>query len=312
MSNLTAPLTFTVPLTRQARQIAEKFRRKQSNPAKAEQVYRNTLAVLAVNFYCECMGIETELEKSDSWNPLRQSLADIADLEMKNLGKLECRPVLASSEAVEIPAEVWHNRIGYVAVQLSESMREAKLAGFVETIEAEELPLSEWRSLADFLERVRSLKQSQSVKEPIKLSQWLHDIFEAGWETVESLLAPPQVEVAFGFRSLQQNKFRKAGVERGKVIGLERAGEQVALFVGLQPGETPEMDIRVEVHPAGGQTYLPQDLHLMVLDETGEVVMQAQAKSTKNIQLEFSGEPGERFSVKVALGDVSITEAFVI
>lgn len=312
MNNLTVPLTFTVSLTRQARQIADKFRRQQANPAKAEQVYRNTLAVLAVNFYCECMGIETEVEKSDSWNPLMQSLADIADLEIKNLGKLECRPLLDSSQTVEIPAEVWRNRIGYVAVQLSESMREAKLAGFVETIEAEELPLSEWRSLADFLERVSSLKQSQSGKEPIKLSQWLHDIFEAGWETVESLLAPPPVEVAFGFRSLHQNKFRKAGVERGKVIDLERAGEQVAIFVGLQPGEAPEMDIRVEVYPAGSQTYLPQDLHLMVLDETGEAVMQAQAKSTKNIQLEFSGETGEHFSVKVALGDVSITEAFVI
>ncbi len=312
MSNLTAPLTFTVPLTRQARQIAEKFSCQQSNPAKAEQVYRNTLAVLAVKFYCECMEIETELEKSDSWNPLIQSLADVADLEIKNLGKIECRPLLDSSQAVEIPAEVWRNRIGYVAVQLSESMREAKLAGFVETIQAEELPLSEWRSLADFLARVRSLKASQSVKEQVKLSQWLHDIFEAGWETVESLFAPPQIEVAVSFRSLPQNKFRKAGVERGKVIDLERAGEQVTLCVGLQPGEAPEMDIRVEVYPAGGQTYLPQDLHLMVLDETGEPVMQAQAKSTKNIQLEFSGEPGEHFSVKVALGGVSITEAFVI
>ncbi|HEY9743441.1 MAG TPA: DUF1822 family protein, partial [Coleofasciculaceae cyanobacterium] len=60
------------------------------------------------------------------------------------------------------------------------------------------------------------------------------------------------------------------------------------------------------------QTYLPHDLQLMVLDEKGEAVMQAQARSTKNIQLKFSGEPGETFGVKVALGDVTVTEAFLI
>jgi hypothetical protein len=72
------------------------------------------------------------------------------------------------------------------------------------------------------------------------------------------------------------------------------------------------MKISVEVYPIGGQTYLPEALQLMVLDEKGEAVMQAQARSTKNIQLKFNGEPGERFGVKVALGDVSIAEPFLI
>jgi hypothetical protein len=51
----------------------------------------------------------------------------------------------------------------------------------------------------------------------------------------------------------------------------------------------------------------------MVLDEDGEAVIDAHARSdNKNIQLEFGGEPGDRFSVKVALGDVSVTENFVV
>jgi hypothetical protein len=52
-----------------------------------------------------------------------------------------------------------------------------------------------------------------------------------------------------------------------------------------------------------------------VLDEAGVTCpeLQVQARSDDNwIQLEFSGEPGERFSLKLALGDVSITEDFVI
>jgi hypothetical protein len=41
--------------------------------------------------------------------------------------------------------------------------------------------------------------------------------------------------------------------------------------------------------------------------------MEAQARSADNyIQLQFSGMPGEHFSVKVALGDASIIEDFVI
>ncbi len=39
----------------------------------------------------------------------------------------------------------------------------------------------------------------------------------------------------------------------------------------------------------------------------------ARSRSADNwIQWEFRGEPGERFSVKVALGDASIVENFVI
>jgi hypothetical protein len=42
-------------------------------------------------------------------------------------------------------------------------------------------------------------------------------------------------------------------------------------------------------------------------------IMEAQTRDqTKNIQLQFNGEPGERFSIKVIFGDVSVKEDFVI
>jgi hypothetical protein len=73
------------------------------------------------------------------------------------------------------------------------------------------------------------------------------------------------------------------------------------------------MDISVEVRPPSGQTYLPPNLQLMVLDDLEAAVMEAQTRSTNSyIQLQFSGSPGERFSVKVALGTVSVIENFVI
>jgi len=72
------------------------------------------------------------------------------------------------------------------------------------------------------------------------------------------------------------------------------------------------MDIWVQVHPTNGCECLPYNLRLAVLDEACEAVMQAIARESKNIQLEFSGTLGEHFSVQVALGEVSLTEAFVI
>jgi hypothetical protein len=51
---------------------------------------------------------------------------------------------------------------------------------------------------------------------------------------------------------------------------------------------------------------------LIVLDDTAVFWGARSGKADNWIQLEFRGEPGERFSVKVALGDASIVETFVI
>ena len=77
------PLTFTVLLSLTAHSKAKEFGRHQSNLQKAQQVYHNTLAVYAVNYYLRCLEFETNLEASDSYNLVMQTLMDIADLEVK-------------------------------------------------------------------------------------------------------------------------------------------------------------------------------------------------------------------------------------
>ncbi len=291
--------TFTVPLALSAHARAEQFRRYQSKPDKAKQVYLNTLAVYAVNVYLECRGFETDLEQSASSDPVMQMLMDVADLVVKNRGKLECRPVLSDAELVRIPPEVRDERIGYVAVHLSESLREATLLGFVE-VAASELPLSQLRSLSEL---PRYLNE---IKPLVKLSQWFENIFEAGWQAVETLLNPPPTELAFSFRNALE-------VKRCKLIELGTPGQSVVAIVTLTEQSEQEINISVEVQPPKGQMYLPSNLQLMVMDEDGETVIDARARSdNKSIQLEFDGEPGDHFGVKVAVGDVSVTENFVI
>jgi len=54
-------------------------------------------------------------------------------------------------------------------------------------------------------------------------------------------------------------------------------------------------------------------VQLLILDESKAIFLEAEARTADNyIQLEFSGEPGERFSIKVALGDATQEENFVI
>ena len=128
---------------------------------------------------------------------------------------------------------------------------------------------------------------------------------ETGWQTVEELLNPPQL--ALNFRNVQLST-------QGKLLnlGTDPATDQVALLVGVMPTGIAEMGIRVAVCPAGSQTHLPPDLEVMVLDQTGIPVMQAQARNTDMIELQFSGSPGETFSIRVILDTLSFTEAFVI
>ncbi len=103
-------------------------------------------------------------------------------------------------------------------------------------------------------------------------------------------------------------------VEQAKTIGLgsQLMPQSVVLVVEMRP-LSAGMEITVGVQPGNGQTYLPAQLQLAVLDEYGEPVMTVSANSAnKNIQLRFIGEQGERFSVKITLEDVSVIENFVI
>jgi len=315
MRKTSEPLTFTVPLSLSAHRLAEQFRRKHCNQKKAKQVYLNTLAVSAVKFYLRCMGIETDWEASLSWNPVMQTLMDVADLEVTGLGSLECRPVLPESQVVHIPPEVWSDRIGYVAVQLDESLKQATLLGFSKTAPfTDELPNSKLSSLADLLEHLRHIRQTEPVKMRVNLSQWFENFFEAGWQSMATLLGTQQQNLAFSLRST--SGLSEASVKRAKLIdlGLRLGGQAVVLLVAIAPDAEQKVGILVQLHPTGGETYLPPHLSVGLLSESGTTLQEVQSRSQDNyIQLKrFRGLPGECFNIQVAYGEASVTETFVI
>lgn len=329
----TDPKIFAVPLTKADRSIAQKFRERQGLPQQAERIYRNTLAVKAVQYYLQCLEIETDLETGDSWDPVMQTLADVADLDVLHWGKIECRPVSPGEESVYIPPEVWDDSIGCVAVAIDSSdpkaISEAKLLGFVprpqQAIEdiPERMPICEFQPLDALIQayhkqKVTPIASKQKVT-PISaplatpvaslsanLKQWLSGLFEPEWQPVELVLAVNTRSAAVA---------TNPSISRAKVIdlGMQLAGYAVALVVRLTPSPTAEIDVRLRLYPAGNAIHLPRGLKLIVLDDAGNACMETEARNADNwIQLEFGALPGEKFAVKVALSDAEIVEEFTI
>lgn len=87
--------------------------------------------------------------------------------------------------------------------------------------------------------------------------------------------------------------------------------QPVALIVELTPISQQKTHILLQVYPTGSQN-LPPLLQLKVVND-GVTFLEAETRSADNyIQLQFSGNSGERFSVQVILGNTVVTEDFVI
>ncbi|MEA5598449.1 DUF1822 family protein [Rivularia sp. UHCC 0363] len=314
MHSLSNSLTFTVPLGLEAHNTAEKFRRQHSNPRKGQQVYLNTLAVLAVKYYLGCMSWETNWKSSHSYNPFMQELMDIADLQVGNLGKLECRPVLSSSEILFIPPEVATNRIGYVAVQLNENFKTATILGFIKTaINHGEIFINQLESLEDFLYHLHQIQQCKNVKAGVNLSQWFDNLFESSWMALEEIFGSLE-QKKLAFRSVSSEP--EANVVRAKIIdlGLQLKHQSVVLIIAIAPLPEQKVEILVQLHPINETTYLSSNLRLNLVSADEEIIQQVQSRSNDNfIQLKrFRGYSGESFNIQVSDGDFTIEETFVI
>ena len=146
------------------------------------------------------------------------------------------------------------------------------------------------------------------------LSQWFQNLFEAGWQSLDTLLGTEQRILAIQFRS--DSEFKKIQVKGAKVIdlGMQLGGEAVVLLIGLTLEADRTVGIRVRLHPAVGETYLPSDVRLVLLSQSGVVLQEVQSRCHDNyIQLKrFKSPTGRSFRIQVALGDVTIEESFML
>ena len=148
---------------------------------------------------------------------------------------------------------------------------------------------------------------------PVDLNKWLENVFEEAWQTVEEILVPRKAALVRSFRT-------NAKVVRAKYIDLGLS-KPLAIVLALETDANWQRRILLQVHTPDESQHLPPNIELILLDESGEVVLDESgepsiARSTSEedwwIQLKLYGQPGEKFQVKVVLGSVSVEEYFVL
>lgn len=147
------------------------------------------------------------------------------------------------------------------------------------------------------------------------------DVFEAGWQPLDRLFGTTEPELAFGLRETHDSGATdpdslNTSIQRAKLIdlGLSLGDRTVVLWVTIAPEKSGTVGVLVRLHPNRGEVYLPPQVRLVMLAASGEALQVVQARSQDNyIQLRrFTGQAGDRFKIQVVLGDVSLTEDFVL
>ena len=299
MMPLAERLTFTVPLSGADFKLAQKFSREQKDADKSKQVFLNTLAVLAVNFYCQCLKVKTNLEESIIGHYNRRILMDSADLKIDVLGKLECRPVLPNENICYVPSEVWSDRVGYVVVEIDEEAKKAILFGFVEQIETNELPLAQLPDI-DNLVNLLFLAKNKQFLERIFAKNWNED------ESAKILNDKQKKLVRRDSPALSTiDKSITSPLYKAKYITLR--GQKFILSVEITPTKEGKFQLLVEVESS---KKIPSDLNLKLLSLSDQTLKANTTKGDHYISLEYTLQLGESFQIQVKRAEESHTEQF--
>ena len=299
MMPLAERLTFTVPLSGADFKLAQKFSCEQKDADKSKQVFLNTLAVLAVNFYCQCLKVETNLEESTIGHYNRRILMDSADLKIDVLGKLECRPVLPNENICYVPSEVWSDRVGYVVVEIDEEAKKAILFGFVEQIETNELPLAQLPDIDNLVDLLLLAKNKQLLERTFA-KNWNED------ESAEILKDKQKKLVRRDSPALPTiDKSITSPLCRAKYITLIR--RTFILLVRITPTKEGKFQLLVEVESS---KKIPSDLNLKLLSLSDQTLNASQTKRGNYISLNYKLQLGESFQIQVKRAEEIHTEQF--
>ena len=140
-----------------------------------------------------------------------------------------------------------------------------------------------------------------------KLSQWLQNVFDETWQTIDSLINP-EANLEYGLRNPDEE------IKRAKLInlGVQLGNQNVALLVNIKGETEGKLAVSIQLHPGGETRHLPPNLKLILLSKAGKVLQEVQSRTQDDyIQLKsFKGEKGKRFQIQVSWGSLSITENF--
>ena len=314
-----------IDLDRVAHATAAKFASQHRSISKGRSVYLNTLAVCAVRQYLSvtCQ-LDLDLHCGDSWQIGMQSIMNVADLVIPNVGKIECLSVLPTATEITIPADL-DERIGYVIVQFSEQLTSVELLGFIDAVQPQLHQQSTAAVVALNSTEIQSIDRLLDVIYSTRISnlqEFLAGILGTGWEPIlqQSSAQIDATEREFALRNpldLANNTNYDSirDFTASKMINLRAniANVPLLMMIGLSVEPDERVKVRIRIHAAGGVPMLPADLKLTLQAENGQFLSEIQYPEAMNfIQLQsFKLHPGTQFKIRVALDNCSFTESFI-
>jgi hypothetical protein len=189
-----------------------------------------------------------------------------------------------------------------------------------------DIPFTQWAAVISneqwrqqlYNQRLGIIKNTASVSLPnlskakTNLTQWFNKFFEAGWQSLDTLIYTSTLNLALECRSSHNREITEKGA---KIVdlGMQLNGKSVALLLAISQEPEGKTGVIAQVHPTGNDNYLPLNLKMSLL-ESDNVLQEVQSRSRDcYIQLNrFKVLPGTNFSIRLVLGEFSITEDFVI
>jgi len=122
------------------------------------------------------------------------------------------------------------------------------------------------------------------------------------WQPVEPVMPPGRSRSRTTDQQLPEGSVRRAKE-------IELGGTKVVLVAQITQLSKEEVGVSIEVYPSADANYLPLGLEVEIIDETDAILLTKSVKTNKDsLQIELSIEPEELLSVRIALGEVSVTE----
>ena len=146
----------------------------------------------------------------------------------------------------------------------------------------------------------------------VNLQQWFQNIFEAGWRSLEELIEPQGMNLAYSFRSNESQEEVAKGI---KLLDLNpESDNEVALIVKISPKTDRKITVRIQLQSMEEGSDLPANIKLSLLSASNKTIQAVQARNQDQlIQLkELTCKEGISIIVQVTLGDLTRTESFKV
>ena len=159
------------------------------------------------------------------------------------------------------------------------------------------------------------ITSTETSKKAVILSQWLKGIIQPTWQTIDKLSDKPDLDSNLQALNNSNSQPSYYSISCKKTYNLESSidGNSIELIVKIELAQSQgEMDINVIVKPCQYQPFLPSGLKLILL-VSAKILAELEATNAyKTMQHRLTGDIGDNFSVKLALGDAKTIEEFVI